>query len=423
MLKPIYTVTWLILAALPGLARAAGDDAIDPRIERIRQDLGYYRNDNPDDSALKAEIQALREQMQQRLDQQEARIQRLERALPPTADRAEPAPVRTAKPEAPAAAKVLTVCGQGCDFSDLQQAVTASAPGGEINLAPESSAGCAVIDKPLRIVGRPDRNGRRPQLNGGACQGKAALVTAAANIVIENLDIAGIAVADGNGACFRLDQGTRDLTLRGINCRDSQDGLLGASAGLLLIEDSVFSGNGYADGRAHGLYISGGDEVVIRRSQILATQNAGHSLKSGARKLTVEDSVIAALNGHNSRALDVYGGGDVVLRGNVLQQGPASDNSDMIGLALEPAREVAGEHRFTAENNWLISDRAGGGMLLRGRKLGPIVLEGNRMVGIGAIGLDGVDENGNQRFSGRKQAGLPPFDGTPASLPAPAPHR
>jgi hypothetical protein len=423
MSKPIYTVTWLLVAALPGVAGAADDTASDPRVERIRQDLGYYRNDRPDDSASKAELQTLREQMQQRLDQQEARIQRLERALQPTADRAEPAPVRTATARASAAAKVLTVCGQGCDFRDLQQAVVAVEPGGEINLAPESNSGCAVIDKPLRIVGRSDRNGHRAQLNGGVCQGKAALVTAAANIVIENLDIADIAVADGNGACVRLDKGTRDLTLRGINCRDSQDGLLGASAGVLLIEDSVFSGNGYADGRSHGLYISGGDEVVIRRSQILSTQHAGHSLKCGARKLTVEDSVIAALNGHNSRALDVYGGGEVVLRGNILQQGPASENSDMIGLALEPAREVAGVHRFTAENNWLISDRAGNNMLMHGRKLGPIVLSGNRMVGIGAIGIDGAEEAGNQRFSGREQAGLPPFDATPASLPAPDHHR
>lgn len=423
MPKPIYTVTWLLLAALPRLAGAADDTASDPRVERIRQDLGYYRNAGPDDSALKAELQALREQMQRRLDQQDARIQRLERALPQNPDRVEPASVRTPTAAPLSGAKVLTVCGQGCDFRDLQQAVAAAAPGGEINLAPESNSGCAVIAKPLRIVGRSDRNGHRAQLNGGVCQGKAALVTAAANIVIENLDISGIAVGDGNGACVRLDKGTRDLTLRGVNCRDSQDGLLGAGAGLLLIEDSVFSGNGYADGRSHGLYISGGDEVVIRRSQILSTQHAGHSLKCGARKLTVEDSVIAALNGHNSRALDVYGGGEVVLRGNVLQQGPASDNSDMIGLALEAAREVAGVHRFTAENNWLISDRAGGNVLMRGRKLGPIVLSGNRLVGIGAIGIDGAEDTGNQYFISREQAGLPPFDGTPASLPAPDHHR
>lgn len=400
---------------------------VDPRIERVRRDLGYFQSgekQNTDD--LKTEIRALHEELRQILERQESRLQRIEDTLKLNDGKEaarQPLPSAKSAPAVPPKGSViLTVCSRGCDFNDLQKAVNAAAPGGKISVAPEINGTCAAIKKPLHIVGKRGTNGRRAHLAGGVCNGKAPLVTAAGNIVIEGFEISNVFIKDGNGACIRLDPGTRDLTVRDIYCHDIQNGVLGASEGRFLIEDSIFFGNsidkGQSDALYHGLYISGGDEVLIRRSQILSTQNGGHSLKSGARKLTVEDSIIAALNGHNSRALDAYGGGEVTLLRNVIQQGPQSENSDVIGLALEPRRMQPGNHSLRLENNWVIFDNPGKGVLLRGRKLGPITVKNNTFIGLKGMGLDGIQDLNNHWFESRKEAGLVPFDGTASSLPA-----
>lgn len=418
----------LLSLATPPAEHAVADQSSNARIERIRRDLGYYQTLSPDKAdELSAEIQALKQQLEQDRAREDQRIQHIEGLLKAHGDQqVAPVPAATAAPaSAPAAvnagqppqpANAITVCSQGCDFSDLQKAVDAVPAGGEIDVSPEINGSCAVIAKPVHLVGKRRGDGKRAHLPGGVCQGKGPLITAAADIVIEGFEISNVNVPSNNGACIRLDPGTRNLTIRDIYCHDNQEGLLGASDGRLLIEDSVFVGNGL-NGSAHGLYISGGDEAVIRRTHILSSHNSGHSLKSGARKLRVEDSVIAALNGNNSRALDLYAGGDIVLLRNVIQQGPNSENSDVIGLGMQTANLFADGHYFRMDGNWVIADPQGRSILFRGQKLGPVVLQNNKFVGLKGVGLDGVAENGDQWFTGRNQAGLPEFDGTPACLP------
>lgn len=410
---------WLPALLIFNTAYGSEEQQLAPRIEPTTKESAVYQaGDQSAIEALSLEIRALRDELHKMHESEDARLQRIEDALKPkSAKKPEYSQPAQTPPKQPGIdAKVISVCSQGCDFSNLQQAVNAAPAGGEVRLAAEINGTCAVIRKPLHIVGEQSADGHRAHLVGGVCAGKGALVTAAPNIVIEGLEISDISVGDGNGACLRLDPGTRDLTIRNIVCHDSQDGILGASDGHLLIEDSVFIGNGFGNGRAHGLYLNGGGDVLIRRCRILSSQNAGHLLKSGARKLTVEDSILAALNGHNSRVLDAFAGGEIVLRRNVLQQGPQSDNSDLIGLALESRLHPDG-HSFRMDDNWVISDRPGRSVLIRGRKLGPVAILNNSFVGLDKPGLDGADESGNHWFANRNEAGLPPFDGTQASLP------
>ena len=441
-----------ILLALCGLSTAGWAEGADPRVERVRRDLGYYKQQ--EDEGLAVEFRNLRDELRQSLDRQDKRIGQLEEAIkqlkliansPQPTPPASPIPAATpispvvpanpisspalpvetvARPAPASAAKpaaAISVCYQGCDFRDLQQAVNASPPGGVVTLAAEINGTCAVIAKPLRLQSLMGKDGTRARLIGGVCIGKGALVLAGPNISIEGLEISGINVGDGNGACIRLDPGSRDITLKNLYCHDSQDGILGEFTGRLTIENSRFEGNGFGNGQAHGIYLTKGDEAVIRRSQILSSKNAGHSLKSGVRKLMIEDSIIAALNGHNSRALDAFGGGDITLRRNVIQQGPESDNSEVIGLALEPSRLLPNGHSVLLEDNWILfdNDNRGQKTLFRGQKLGPIVVRNNLMVGLTGTGLDGITEEGNRWAKNRSQAGLPVFDGTLASLPTP----
>lgn len=400
----------------------------DPRVEQIRRDLGYYNAPTPRKAdELTLEIKALKQELQQAREHEDNRIQHIENILkqysskdaPLSGSNTPPAPAPSAPVAASNAAKsadVLTVCSQGCDFNDLQKAVNAISPGGKIVVAPEINGSCALINKPLHLLGRRSSDGKRAHLAGGVCLGKGPLVTAADNIVIEGFEISNVTVGSGNGACIRLDPGTSNLVIKDIYCHDNQEGILGASNGHFLIENSIFVNNGF-NGSAHGMYLSGGDEVLIRHTQILSSQNSGHSLKSGAKKLTVEDSIIAALNGNNSRALDLYAGGEIVLLRNIIQQGPRSENSDVIGLAMQTANLFPDGHNLHMEGNWVISDPQGRGILFRGQKLGPIILKNNTFVGLKSIGLNDIEETDDHWIANRQQAGLPEFDGTLSSLP------
>jgi hypothetical protein len=373
---------------------------------------------------LSNEINALKKELRQARESEDLRLQHIETILksnsaktvaaPQPAVKA--APAETSPHQTVKSANLLTVCSQGCDFNNLQTAVNAAEPGAEIDVAPEIVGGCALLNKPLHLVGKKTADGRRAHLAGGVCMGKGPLIVNAANVVIEGFEISNVNVDSGNGACIRLDPGTNNLVIKDIYCHDNQEGILGNSSGLLLIENSVFVNNGF-NARAHGLYINGGDEVLIRHTQILSTQNSGHSLKSGARKLTVEDSIIAALNGRNSRAIDAYAGGEIVLLRNIIQQGPQSENSDEIGLAMQTASLFPDGHSLRMEGNWVISDPQGRGILFRGQKLGPIILQNNTFIGLKGIGFDGVQDINNRWFVNRQQAGLPEFDGSLSSLP------
>ena len=230
----------------------------------------------------------------------------------------------------------LTLCREGCEFSDLRAAIKAAAPGAIIRIAPGIYATCGVINKPLQLIGIKDASGKRPHLGGALCGGKGSLVLKASGVIIEGLEISNITAPDKNGACIRIDPEAGDVTIRDVYCHDSEDGVLGGpKQGNVTIEGSRFEQNGFG-GRAHGIYINSGDSFILRHSEIISTKGEGHTLKSGAKRTIVEDSVLAALDGKNSRAIDVYAGGVLEVRRSVIQQGPNSENSAAIGIALEP---------------------------------------------------------------------------------------
>jgi hypothetical protein len=250
-------------------------------------------------------------------------------------------------------------------------------------------------------------------------------VVKAPGVLIEGIECSGIAVRDNNGACIRIEGD--DLTVRNVHFHDNQQGILsGPGGGVLLVEDSLFERNGFG-GQAHAVYIGETiDTFVFRNNRVLATTGAGHGLKSRARRTIVENNVIAGLDGQDSRAIDLPKGGEVVIRGNVLQKGPNSANAQMIGLALEGSLHEVNETLI--EGNLLLFDtvptgivqslgQALGLMPARGAAIhsqspGPVVLRDNVIVGARDIG-HGVIEQGNRIYQSRREAGLPPYPALP----------
>ena len=229
-------------------------------------------------------------------------------------------------------------------------------PATSVILAPGVYAEGAIIDTPgLELRGEPGAH-----LRGHAVEGKAALVVKAKGVLIEGIECSGIAVRDNNGACIRIEGD--DLTVRNVHFHDNQEGILsGPGGGVLLVEHSLFERNGFG-GQAHGVYIGKTIETfVFRNNRILATTGAGHGLKSRARRTIIENNVIAGLDGHDSRAIDLPDGGEVVIRNNVLEKGPNSENAQMIGLALEGALHAVNETLI--EGNLLLFDTVPTGMM------------------------------------------------------------
>jgi hypothetical protein len=331
------------------------------------------------------------------------------------ADRIEPRTLRACPPDS---------AQPDCGYARLQDALAAALPGDQVVLAPGVYEQGAIIAMPhLVLRGEPGAH-----LRGHAVEGKAALVVKANDVLIEGIECSGIAVRDNNGACIRIEGD--DLTVRNVYFHDNQQAILsGSGGGVLLIEGSRFERNGFA-GQAHGVYIGHTVETFIfRNSRILATTGAGHGLKSRAQRTIVENSVIAGLDGKDSRAIDLPNGGEVMIRGNVLEKGPNSENGQLIGLALEaPLHEV---NDALIEDNLVLFDTLPVGLvqslgqalglmppkgtLVVSESPGPVLLRNNTIVGAREIG-SGVVEQRNRIYRTRRDAGLPPYPALPDPL-------
>jgi hypothetical protein len=282
---------------------------------------------------------------------------------------------------------------KACGYAGLSAVFGSLRPGDRVVMAPGEYREAAIlrVDR-ITIVAEDGAH-----LLGVAAGGKAALVIAGNDTVIEGLECSDIAVPDRNGACIRLEG--RNLTLRGVHFHDSEQGILGGG-GTVLIEDSTFERLGKG-GRAHAIYINRGEELIIRRSRVLASKSQGHEVKSRARRTLIEDSIIASLDGKDSRLIDIPNGGNITIRRNVLQQGPGSVNNQMIGLGFEGI--AFEENSAVIEDNLILIDRPRTTVLA-----GPqdAALRDNTIVGGKAI-------EGNAWYPDRPSFGLDPYPALP----------
>ena len=328
---------------------------------------------------------------------------------------------------APRTPQELRVCKPqtaqpGCDFLSLADAVAAAQPSDTVLLSKGVYEEAALVTvSGLTIKGEPGAH-----LKGRAVEGKAALVIRADDVVIEGIECSETRVPDKNGACVRIEG--RNLTLRNVYFHDNEEGVLGGVGGTVLVEDSVFERNGARRGYSHGLYIANTvEEFIFRRSKVLSTKDEGQGVKSRAQKTVIEDSVIAGLESRDSRAIDIPNGGDITIRGNVLQKGPNSSNSQMIGLGLEG--NLHPNSRAMVENNLIIFDggppdwvkimddtvpvASPSGTIVFSR-MPDVTLKDNAVVGVPRTFTgEGVTESGTHRYPTRSRANLPDYPALP----------
>ncbi|MET0166061.1 MAG: right-handed parallel beta-helix repeat-containing protein, partial [Vicinamibacterales bacterium] len=181
--------------------------------------------------------------------------------------------------------------------------------------------------------------GGRPRIvaDGRDAEGKGIMVVKGKRVRIENLEFRGARVRDRNGAGIRVENGP--FTVLECAFIDNENGILTGNVGTteIAIEHSTFDGNGNAEGSAHNLYVG-----TIARLEVtgclFSRSKVGHLLKSRAISSSVRYSRLSGEDGTSSYEMDFPNGGEVVVIGNLIQQGPASENSTIVSFGAEGYR-------------------------------------------------------------------------------------
>jgi hypothetical protein len=281
-----------------------------------------------------------------------------------------------------ASAAVLNV-GPGRQYAAPCRAIAAANVGDTIQIEASGSYRgdvCAWATDNLRIMGI---NGR-PKLEaaGRSAGGKAIWVISGNNTTIENIEFTGAVVPDHNGAAIR--QEGANLTMRNCYLHDNQEGILAGDnpSSEILIENTEFAENGYPDGYSHNIYINHIAQFTLRYSYS-HDAISGHLVKSRAVQNLILYNRLTGELGTSSFELDLPNGGRSYVIGNVIEQGPRSDNATIIAYGEEGATNPNSELYFV--NNTVVNNRSNGAFITIGSGAAPALVQNNLFIGSGLL--------------------------------------
>ncbi len=186
--------------------------------------------------------------------------------------------------------------------------------------------------------------GERPRLiaDGKDAEGKGIMVLRGKRVRIENLEFRGARVRDRNGAGIRVENGP--LTISNSTFIDNENGILAGNLDTIeiAIEHSSFEANGQSDGSAHNLYVGTIGRLDVAGCQF-SRSRVGHLLKSRASVNNVRYCRLTCEDGTSSYELEFPNGGRTTVIGNLIQQGPASENSTVVSV-WGRGLPLAGQH-------------------------------------------------------------------------------
>jgi hypothetical protein len=253
--------------------------------------------------------------------------------------------------------------------------------------------------------------GKRPVLvaEGKSAEGKGIFVLKGSRVRVENIEFRGARVRDRNGAGIRLEGSS--LTLSRCRFFDNENGVLTGNepSMSLAIEHCHFDANGNSQGSAHNLYAGQIGSLTIEGSWF-GRSKVGHLLKSRARRSLILYSRLTTEDGTSSYELEFANGGSATVLGNLIQQGPASENQTMISYGAEGYKWP--ENLLTVAFNTLVNDRSRGGVFVRvSPGAGRTVMRNNLLVGNGTMQIDThLESSGNREASRREFADPAGFD-------------
>ena len=239
---------------------------------------------------------------------------------------------------AQASPRPYTIAETGRTYGSLQQAVDAIGDAsGTIRIASGRWRDCAVQTR--GSVAFVAAVSGQAALDGGVCEGKAALVLRGRSARVDGLIFANMRVPEFNGAGIRLEHG--DLAVSQSWFIDSNQGILTAEdpGGSILIEKSTFTRLGTCEGAggcAHSIYIGNYGALTVRRCRF-EQGRGGHYVKSRAGRIEVTRSSFDDSKGKATNyMIDLPGGASGTIAENWFVQGQDKENySAFIAVAAE----------------------------------------------------------------------------------------
>jgi hypothetical protein len=217
-------------------------------------------------------------------------------------------------------------------------------------------------------------------------QGKGIWVPHGRDTVVENIEFSGAKVPSHNGAGIRADGA--NLTVRNCYFHDNEEGILESNiAGSnILIEYTEFARNGYKNGQSHNLYIGHAASLMFRFNY---SHDAvvGHLLKTRAAVNYILYNRLTEEGGTGSYEINVPNGGTTYVIGNLVQQGPTTENSTLLSYLEEGINALNPGTDLYVVNNSFVNQRPGGGTFVYARPTGGALplIENNIFFGPGAM--------------------------------------
>lgn len=239
-------------------------------------------------------------------------------------------------------------------------------------VAPFVSTGDTVLIDPTTYANDPQviwnkndlyiaGNGGRPRLEAGSIiandmvNGKGIFVISGSNVHVHNIEFANAVVQDNNGAGIR--QEGANLWVSNCTFNGNEMGILGGNIPncKTTIEYCTFlnSGSTFNPGYQHNIYINHIDTLVFRYNYSHDAIAEGHELKSRATYNFILYNRIANEGSEDSRTIDLPNGGTSVIVGNILEQGPNSANSNLLGYGLEGLTNPAPHSLYCCSNSFI----------------------------------------------------------------------
>ena len=243
-------------------------------------------------------------------------------------------------------------------------------------------------------------NGRAHLVADGASfGGKGTWVISGSDSIVENIEFSGAKVPDQNGAGIRFEG--KNITIRNCYFHNNENGILsGANKdSQILIENSEFANNGFGDGQSHNIYI-GRTQRMTAKFNSFHHAKVGHNLKSRARENYIAyNRFIDELDGTASYEINLPDGGLAFLIGNIIQQGPKTENETIVSYGEEGLQK--GPHEFYFANNTVINDGPSDSKFIHIAKgVARVLVVNNLFSGPGKI-LDGIGELKNNMQVGK----------------------
>ncbi len=219
-------------------------------------------------------------------------------------------------------------------------------------------------------------------------QGKGIWVIAGNDTTVENIEFAGAIVSDGNGAGIRQ-EGT-NLKVRNCYFHDNQEGILAGNdpKSTILVEFSEFARNGTDDGSSHNIYVNHVAKLIFRYNYSHQSI-VGHLLKSrAAENVIVYNRLTDEPTGTGSYELDLPNGGKSFIIGNLIEQGPKTENNTILAYMEEGSDRRNPDHQLFVINNTFVNDCPAGNTIfvfIGKDDLRPAVIENNIFTGPGVV--------------------------------------